>query len=91
MALVIGTQRHAGRSLRTSSDWTVTMNWTGQQWTSRLVRTVADVTGGRRADIVGLGDDDVWVAVSNGDGMFQQPVCSTARRPTESYGSGCPQ
>lgn len=34
-------------------------------------RMVADVTGDGKADIVGFGNDGVWVAVSNGDGTFQ--------------------
>jgi phospholipase C len=40
----------------------------------RHPRLLADLTGDGRADIVGFGDDDVWVALSNGDGSFQQPV-----------------
>ncbi|WP_329230599.1 hypothetical protein [Streptomyces canus] len=34
-------------------------------------RFLADVTGDRRADVVGFGDAGAWVAVSNGDGTFQ--------------------
>jgi FG-GAP-like repeat len=34
-------------------------------------RYVADITGDGRADIVGFGNDGVWVALSNGDGTFQ--------------------
>jgi phospholipase C len=37
-------------------------------------RFLADVTGDGRADIVGFGADDVWVALSNGDGTFQPPI-----------------
>src|SRR5262249_56255718 len=33
-------------------------------------RFLADVTGDGRADIVGFGDDGVYVALSNGDGSF---------------------
>jgi hypothetical protein len=40
----------------------------------RHVRVLADLTGDGRADIVAFGDDDVWVALSNGDGSFQQPM-----------------
>jgi FG-GAP-like repeat len=40
----------------------------------RNPRRPADLTGDGRADIVGFGDDDVSVALSNGDGSFQQPV-----------------
>jgi phospholipase C len=34
-------------------------------------RFVADLTGDGRADIIGFGDDGVWVALGNGDGSFQ--------------------
>ena len=34
-------------------------------------RFLADVTGDGRADIIGFGNDGVWVALSNGDGTFQ--------------------
>src|SRR5499427_7971254 len=37
-------------------------------------RFLADVTGDGRADIVGFGDDDVYVGLSNGDGSFQTPA-----------------
>ena len=36
-------------------------------------RFLADITGDGRADIVGFGDDGVWVALGNGDGTFQEP------------------
>src|SRR5262245_8311419 len=36
-------------------------------------RFVADVTGDGRADIVGFGDDGVWVSRNNGNGTFQTP------------------
>jgi phospholipase C len=36
-------------------------------------RTLADVTGDGRMDIVAFGDAGVWVALSNGDGTFQAP------------------
>ena len=37
-------------------------------------RFLADLTGDKRADIVGFGDDGVWVSINNGDGTFQAPV-----------------
>ncbi|MBK8260336.1 MAG: VCBS repeat-containing protein [Nannocystis sp.] len=44
-------------------------------WTSaRHIRTLADLTGDGRPDIVGFGEHGVWVALNNGDGTFQQPV-----------------
>ncbi|MDT9701462.1 S8 family serine peptidase, partial [Streptomyces sp. P17] len=36
-------------------------------------RFLADLTGDRRADIVGFGDRGVWVSLNNGDGTFQDP------------------
>ncbi len=36
-------------------------------------RTVADVTGDGRGDIVGFGNGGVWVALNNGDGTFGGP------------------
>jgi hypothetical protein len=36
-------------------------------------RFVADVTGDGKADIIGFGNDGVWVALGNGDGTFQLP------------------
>ncbi|MEV0176581.1 S8 family serine peptidase [Streptomyces sp. NPDC050803] len=36
-------------------------------------RFLADLTGDRRADIVGFGDAGVWVSLSNGDGTFDAP------------------
>src|SRR6266508_2540078 len=40
----------------------------------RHPRFLADVTGDGRADIVGFGNDDVWVALGKGDGGFHAPV-----------------
>jgi hypothetical protein len=37
----------------------------------RHPRFLADLTNDRRADIIGFGDAGVWVALSNGDGSFQ--------------------
>jgi phospholipase C len=39
----------------------------------RHPRFVADITGDGRADIVGFGDDGVWIARNNGDGSFATP------------------
>ena len=36
-------------------------------------RFVVDITGDGKADLVGFGNDGVWVALSNGDGSFQPP------------------
>jgi phospholipase C len=35
-------------------------------------RFLADITGNGRPDIVGFGDDGVWIALNNGDGTFGQ-------------------
>ena len=37
----------------------------------RHPRFLADLTGDRRADVVGFGDRFVWIARNNGDGTFQ--------------------
>src|SRR5262245_22731826 len=45
--------------------------WIAGGWrVDRHPRFLADVTGDGRADIVGFGDDGVYVALSNGDGSF---------------------
>lgn len=36
-------------------------------------RFVVDLTGDGKADIIGFGDEFVWVALNNGDGTFQAP------------------
>jgi len=44
---------------------------------------LADLTGDGRADIVGFGDDGVYVALGNGDGTFvgrQVPATSATGR-----------
>ncbi|MFE9399951.1 FG-GAP-like repeat-containing protein [Streptomyces flavidovirens] len=44
-----------------------------QEWTSRKhLRHLADVTGDGNPDIVGFGDEGVWVAHNRGDGRFDQ-------------------
>ncbi|MET8575951.1 FG-GAP-like repeat-containing protein [Streptomyces sp. NPDC005012] len=46
---------------------------TAQGWTARKhLRFFADVTGDGNPDIVGFGDEGVWVAHNRGDGMFGQ-------------------
>src|SRR5262249_31985016 len=36
-------------------------------------RFLTDVTGDGRADIVGFGNDGVWIGLNNGNGTFQAP------------------
>ncbi|MFB9463451.1 FG-GAP-like repeat-containing protein [Streptomyces cinereospinus] len=44
-----------------------------QGWTSgKHLRLLADVTGDGNPDIVGFGDEGVWVSHSRGDGRFEQ-------------------
>ncbi|RBM06444.1 FG-GAP-like repeat-containing protein [Streptomyces sp. PT12] len=46
---------------------------TAQRWTSeKHLRLLTDVTGDGTPDIVGFGDEGVWVAHSRGDGQFEQ-------------------
>ncbi|MFI8404972.1 FG-GAP-like repeat-containing protein [Streptomyces sp. NPDC085463] len=46
---------------------------TAQGWTPRKhLRFLADVTGDGNPDIVGFGDEGVWVAHNRGDGTFEQ-------------------
>ena len=46
---------------------------TAQGWTARKhLRLLADVTGDGNPDLVGFGDEGVWVAHSRGDGTFEQ-------------------
>jgi len=43
-----------------------------QGWTvANHPRILADLTGGKRTDIVGFGNDGMWTSLSNGDGGFQ--------------------
>ena len=50
------------------------MSWTGFDWTNRHPRFVADLAGDGRGDIVGFGDDGVWVSLNaRGDGIMQIP------------------
>ncbi|PVF95753.1 hypothetical protein CPB86DRAFT_875489 [Serendipita vermifera] len=36
-------------------------------------RFLTDLTGDGRADIIGFGDEGIWVAINNGDGTFKAP------------------
>ncbi|MFF1481359.1 FG-GAP-like repeat-containing protein [Streptomyces sp. NPDC058301] len=46
---------------------------TAQGWTSgKHLRFLADVNGDGKPDIVGFGDEGVWVSHSSGDGQFEQ-------------------
>ncbi|MGW7434359.1 FG-GAP-like repeat-containing protein [Streptomyces sp. NPDC054861] len=46
---------------------------TAQGWTSeKHLRFLADVTGDGNPDVVGFGDEGVWVSHSRGDGTFEQ-------------------
>jgi hypothetical protein len=46
---------------------------TAQGWTAtKHLRFLADVTGDGTPDIVGFGDEGVWVAHNRGDGTFEQ-------------------
>jgi murein DD-endopeptidase MepM/ murein hydrolase activator NlpD len=40
-------------------------------------RMLADVNGDRKADLVAFGNDNVFVALNNGNGTFQPPVSSS--------------
>jgi len=40
-------------------------------------RMLADVNGDRKADLVAFGNDNVFVALNNGNGTFQSPVSSS--------------
>jgi hypothetical protein len=46
--------------------------------TARHVRRMANLTGHGRRDIVGFGDDGVWVSLGNGSGGFSEPVFALA-------------
>jgi len=49
-------------------------------------RLIADLTGNKAGDIVGFGNDGVYVAINNGDGTFQ-----AAKKVIENFGydAGC--
>jgi len=41
--------------------------------TTKHVRLLADVTGDRKTDIVGFGENGVWISVNNGNNTFTDP------------------
>ena len=45
----------------------------GGWFVERHPRFLADLTGDGRADIVGFGDEGVYVSLNNGNGTFQDP------------------
>ncbi|KAF9567673.1 Psathyrella Velutina lectin At 1.5a resolution [Agrocybe pediades] len=49
------------------NSFTTTQNWV----VNRHPRTLADLTGDKRADIIGFGTKGVWVAYNNGNGTFR--------------------
>ena len=50
------------------------LTYSGGNWRiEKHPRTVADLTGKGRVDIIGFGDAGVYVALNNGDGTFQAP------------------
>jgi hypothetical protein len=51
------------------SKWTASFDLSHGWTVSDFVRTVGDVSGDGRADLVGFGLDGVYVAVSNGSGF----------------------
>ncbi|MEW2080045.1 FG-GAP-like repeat-containing protein [Streptomyces sp. NPDC013433] len=50
------------------NDFGLAQGWTGQ----KHLRFLADVTGDGNPDIVGFGDEGVWVSHNRGDGQFEQ-------------------
>ncbi|MFD8993604.1 FG-GAP-like repeat-containing protein [Streptomyces abikoensis] len=50
------------------NDFGLAQGWTGK----KHLRFLADVTGDGNPDIVGFGDEGVWVSHSRGDGRFEQ-------------------
>ncbi|WP_086694012.1 FG-GAP-like repeat-containing protein [Streptomyces recifensis] len=50
------------------NDFGHAQGWTG----GKHIRFLADVTGDGHPDIVGFGDEGVWVAHNRGDGLFDQ-------------------
>ncbi|MHA7962365.1 FG-GAP-like repeat-containing protein [Streptomyces sp. L500] len=50
------------------NDFGLAQGWTG----GKHLRFLADVTGDGNPDVVGFGDEGVWVSHSRGDGQFEQ-------------------
>ncbi|WP_097922450.1 RICIN domain-containing protein [Streptomyces sp. wa1063] len=50
------------------NDYGQAQGWTGE----KHPRLLADVTGDRTPDIIGFGNEGVWVSHNNGDGGFEQ-------------------
>ncbi|MFJ9182805.1 FG-GAP repeat domain-containing protein, partial [Streptomyces anulatus] len=50
------------------NDYGQAQGWTGE----KHLRLLADVTGDRTPDIIGFGNEGVWVSHNNGDGGFEQ-------------------
>ncbi|MGC5040373.1 FG-GAP-like repeat-containing protein [Streptomyces sp. DT190] len=50
------------------NDFGAAQGWTGE----KHLRLLADVTGDGNPDLVGFGDEGVWVAHNRGDGRFEQ-------------------
>ncbi|MFG2593966.1 RICIN domain-containing protein [Streptomyces sp. NPDC048438] len=50
------------------NDYGQAQGWTGE----KHLRLLADVTGDGNPDIVGFGNEGVWVSHNNGDGSFEQ-------------------
>ncbi|MFI7292016.1 FG-GAP-like repeat-containing protein [Streptomyces anulatus] len=50
------------------NDYGQAQGWTGE----KHPRLLADVTGDKNPDIIGFGNEGVWVSHNNGDGTFEQ-------------------
>lgn len=50
------------------NDFGQDQGWTG----AKHLRLLADVTGDKNPDIIGFGNEGVWVSHNNGDGTFEQ-------------------
>jgi hypothetical protein len=60
------------------SQWTTDFSYNAQQWRVEYhPRMLADVNGDGRADIIGFGFDQVFVALSNGSGFDPMQAATT--------------